>query len=174
MKRLVAISLLAAIICTLSFGAWGVTRAIKGEQFRMNCEVYIKRAANASSIEIAKTELQKAILYAEKNGLTEGIVSIFIKDPANDIGFWYKNMKNAYVELDNLPEEATALEKSNVLMKVKESLTGNTEDGQFVRCPSGISIYPYNVAYFWWCTISVVLAIISWIWYEVEKQDSSY
>ena len=107
--------------------------------------------------------------YAEKNGLTEGTVSIFLKDPANDIGFWYQNMKTAYVELENLPEEATALEKSNVLMKVKESLTGNNKNGQFVRHPSGISIYPYNIAYFWWCAISAILAIISWIWYEIVK-----
>ena len=106
--------LFLAIISTLIFGSWATIRIVKAVGFNINCEAYIKRAADANTIDLAKGELAKAIDYAEQNNLTEGTVSIFLKNPANDISFWYQNMKSAYEELNNLSEEATSLEKTNV------------------------------------------------------------
>jgi hypothetical protein len=124
---------------------------------------YIKRAADASTIEIAKDELKKAVEYAEKNKLTEGVVSIFLNDPANDLGYWYKNMKGSLDRLENMPENSSELEVTNVLMKLKESLTDSSDSGSSVTHPSGISIYPNNVAYFIWGLLSFVLAVVFWI-----------
>lgn len=154
MGKLSKLFLTLAIVFTVAFGAWATTRIVKSYKFDNNCEVYIERAANASSVEMAKEELGKAIKYAEDNNLTEGIVSIFLKQPKNDVGYWYKNMKTAYEELENLPEDATTLEKSNVLMKLRESLVDSSDGSTTVRHPDGISIYPNNVAYFWWGMIS--------------------
>lgn len=129
----------------------------------MNCTQYLKRAADANTVETAKEELEKAISYAEEKKLTDGVVSIIFHQPKNDIGFWYKNMKEAYAELENLPDDASSLERTNVLMKLRESLTDDTESGISVTVPDGISIYPYNVGYCLWGLFSTIAAIIFWI-----------
>ena len=167
-KALVIILAVLSIASTLSLVAWGVTRTVKGIQMNFDCIYYLKRAADASTVEMAKNELAKAIEYAEKNALTEGIVSIVLEDPRNDVGFWYNNMKEAYKELDQLPENATSMEKTNVLMKLRESLI---DEGSGVTHPIGISIYPNNVFYFWWAMISLIAACGLWFityqaWYE--------
>lgn len=152
-----------AIIMSVVFGAWATVRIVKAVKFNINCEQYLKRAADANTVETAKEELAKAISYAETNNLTEGVVSIFLHQPENDIGYWYKNMTEAYSELENLSDDATSLEKTNVLMKLRETLTDETESGISVTIPEGISIYPSNVLYFWWGIISGVLCLGMWI-----------
>jgi len=162
------IFLILAILFTVVFCIWATVRIVSWVNFNLNCEAYLKRAADANTVELAKGELAKALDYAEKNNLTEGIVSIFLKNPANDIGFWYTNIKSAYDELDNLPDDASALEKTNVLMKLRESLTDRDDNGGTkVIYPMGIAIYPDNVMYFWWCLLSVVFACGFWILFGV-------
>ena len=160
-RKVTKIFLMLAIISTLVFSAWGVVRTVKCIQFDTNCTQYLRRAADASTIENAKEELKKAISYLEENDLTEGIVSIFFQQPQNDVGFWYKNMSESYSELESLPKDATSLEKSNVLMKLRGTLTD--DDGATVTVPEGISIYPNNVSYFWWGMISFSLTFIFWM-----------
>jgi len=155
-------SYIVAIVATILFCAWGITRLVCYWQFNINCTQYLKRAADASTIETAKEELGKAISYVEEKGLTEGVVSIFMKQPRNDLGYWYKNMTEAYSELDELPETVTSLEQSNVLMKLRETLTDEKDDGISVTVPDGISIYPHNVSFFWWCLLSGLIFCIMW------------
>ena len=162
-------SMVFAIIATLLFCAWSTVRIVKAVQFDMNCTQYIKRAADANTVELAKEELAKAISYAERNNLTEGVVSIFLHQPRNDVGYWYKNMTEAYAELENLPEDATSLEKTNVLMKLRESLTDDKESGVSVTMPDGISIYPNNVLFFWWGLLSIVGCLVFWIMVLVSR-----
>ena len=81
------------ILSVLSMFIWCAARTVNAIQFKMNCEQYIKRAADASSIAIAKKEIEHVLAYCEENGLTEGVVSIFFKQPVNDVGFWYNIMK---------------------------------------------------------------------------------
>jgi len=152
-----------AIIATIAFVAWATVRSVKGVQFEINCEQYLKRAADANTVETAKEELAKAISYAETHNLTEGVVSIFLHQPENDVGYWYKNLTEAYEELDNLPEDTTSLEKTNVLMKLRETLTDGDESGVSVTIPEGISIYPNNVLYFWWGMLSIIFCLGLWI-----------
>ena len=135
-----------AMMATLMFCAWSTVRIVKAVQFNMNCTQYIKRAADANTVELAKEELAKAISYAERNNLTEGVVSIFLQQPKNDIGYWYKNLT--------------------------ESLTDEKQSGVYVTMPYGISIYPENVFYFWWgllssicCLGSLILLFVSW-WFN--------
>ena len=171
MRRFFAV-LVLAILSTLSFFAWGTVRVVKEYQIDMGCYQYIKRAADASSVDVAKRELGKAIEYAEENGLTEGIVSIFLKQPKNDVAFWYENMKVAYAELEALPEDSTPLEKTNVLMKVREALTDDDGDGGVtVTKPDGLDIYPNNSAYFWWATLSIIALIVFWIMTPIFYYD---
>ena len=150
------------IVATLVFCAWSTVRIVKAVQFDMNCTQYIKRAADANTVELAKEELAKAISYAEENNLTEGVVSIFLHQPKNDVGYWYKNLTEAYAELENLSEDATSLEKTNLLMKMRESLTDEKQSGVSVTMPDGISIYPKNIVYFWWGVLSFVFCLCFW------------
>ena len=148
--------LILAIICTIIFGAWATVRIVKAVSFDMNCHAYIHRAVGATEIETAKVELAKAIEYIEENSLTEGTVSIFLKSPRNDVGFWYGTLKSAYKELDTFLEGATQLEKSNYLMRMRESFLE-------VGLPDGISVYPNNVLYFWWSMLSLIGAAVFYI-----------
>jgi len=164
MKKYKNIFLILSIVFTVIFCVWGTVRIVKYVQFSFNCEAYLKRAANANTIDLAKTELSKAVDYAEKNNLTEGVVSIFLKNPANDIGFWYSNLKSANEELNNLSPDATPLEKTNVLMKLRESLTDtNDSGGTSVIFPQGLEIYPNNAMYFWWGAVSLIALCVFWI-----------
>lgn len=152
-----------AIIASVVFGVWSTVRTVKAVQFETSCEQYLKRAADANTVETAKKELAKAISYAEAHNLTEGVVSVFLHQPENDVGYWYNNLTEAYDELDNLSEDATSLEKTNVLMKLRETLIDETESGVEVTIPNGISIYPNNVLYFWWGLLSGIICLGLWI-----------
>lgn len=162
-----------AILMTIVFGMWLTVQIIKDVQFDINCTQHIKRAADANTIETAKEELSEAISYAEKNNLTEGTVSIFLNQPKNDIGYWYKNIAEAYTELKNLPENATPLEKTNVLMKLRETLIDEDSETS-VTIPDGISIYPYNVSYFWWGLLSGVFCFGSWVIISITSLFGDY
>ena len=150
------------IICAVSLLTWATVRIVKGVQFDLNCHAYIHRAAGAINIETAKEELEKAIAYMEEKGLTEGTVSIFFKNPKNDIGYWYHTIKGTHEELAALPTDITQLEKSNYLMRMHESF-------EEVGLPDGISIYPHNPLYFGWSIISLIGAIVFWHLYVLEK-----
>lgn len=171
MGKAAIIFMVIAIIATVVFGAWSVDRIVNAVEFSTNCKQYLKRAADANTIETAKEELAKAISYAETNNLTEGVVSIFLNQPKNDIGYWYKNLTEAYSELENISEDATALEKTNVLMKLRETLTDEDNDGTSITIPSGISIYPNNVSYFWWGVLSSVIALVMWMMLYVAYEN---
>lgn len=148
------IYLVLTILFLLSTLIWAGARIVAAVQFELGCASFMKRAAGANTVELAKEELGKAINFARENNLTEGTVSIFLRNPSNDMGFWYRNMNAAHEELVTMPEDASQLERTNVLMKLRESLTDNTDGSSSVIVPSGISIYPHNVAYFWWSVIS--------------------
>ena len=85
----VAIVLLAVLFCIV-FGVWGTIRTVKSIVFNIECNGHLKRAADASTIELAKQELTTAITYLEKKDITTGYTSILYKTPDEDIGFWYK------------------------------------------------------------------------------------
>jgi len=169
MKKYSKTFLILAIISKLAFTGWATVRIIKSVQFEFGCSAFLKRAANANTVELAITELGKAIEYVEDNNLTEGTVSIFLQNPANDIGFWYRNMTSAYDELNALPEDASPLERTNVLMKLRESLTDSDSNGSTtVIIPDGISIYPNNMIFFIWSTLSIIAMCVFWTLFGVS------
>ena len=148
MKKTTKTFLALTIISVICICGWITVRTVKNVSFDKNCIQYIERAANANTVELAKEELKKAISYAESKNLTKGRVSIFLNQPKNDIGYWYKNLKTSYEELENLPSDASTVEKTNALMNLRETLTDSTADGTIATYPDGISIYPNNKIYF--------------------------
>lgn len=123
---------------------WGAVRTIETIKFNRECGGYLTRAANANTVPMAKKELARALAYMEKEKLTEGYTSVVYQTPDEDIGYWYSNIKASFDELNQLDPNSSPLEKTNVLMKLRETLTDQGENGTKVVYPKGISIYPLN------------------------------
>ena len=110
---------------------------------KQNLTGYLKRAADANNIELAASQLQTSIDYIEKNKLTTGYTSVLYKTPDEDLGFWYNNLKASKAELDKTINSST-LEKTNLLLKLRETLLDEGEKGSHITYPKGIDIFPNN------------------------------
>jgi hypothetical protein len=139
MKRIILI-----IFTILALSVFGII-IVKSISLKQNCTGYLKRAADANTIEIARVELAKAISYLEENNLTSGYTSVLYKTPDEDIEFWYNNLKSSQNELLKVTENTSSLEKSNLLMKLRETLIDNGKDGETLTVPNGLSRYPNNL-----------------------------
>ncbi len=117
----------------------------------------LKRAADANTINLAQEELSAALKYIEANGLTVGYTSIIYRTPDEDVSFWYRNLSASLDELRSLPTNATSLEKSNMLMKLRETLLDTHARGVSVTAPDGISVFPNNMAYAIWLAFSALI-----------------
>jgi len=134
-------NLICAILVLVSITLFGI-RISKGIQFKQNVTGYLKRAADANTIELAEKELTKVISYLEANNITTGYTSILYKTPDEDIDYWYRNLKASQLELQNLKSES-ALERTNVLIKLRETLIDVGERTK-VTVPEGIAVFPNN------------------------------
>jgi hypothetical protein len=126
---------------------WAANRIYNGIQFDRNCGGYLKRAADANVVNMAKVELDRALVYIEFKGLTNGYTSVFYRTPDEDLGFWYQNIKSALAELNTLGDDTSTLEKSNALIKLRETLLDHSGGAYSLTVPAGISIFPNNVFY---------------------------
>lgn len=113
-----------------------------------NCIAYLELAADSNSAELALKHLSTAISFLEGNDITEGDTNIFWYEPANDIGFWYENLKSAQTQLTEYVQKAeqNETEESNILMKLHETLM---DTNGMVTHPSLISFYPSHVGWCW-------------------------
>ena len=137
----------------------------KDIQFDIQCKGYLELAANANSIELAKSNLDKAIQYIEKNRLTSGNSAIFIKSPSNNITFWYANLKACQKEIWELSVRGgTTLEQTNLLMKLRESLLNN----EVVIVPKFLSMYPYQKVTILMLYISAIFGILIGLILRIE------
>ena len=116
---------------------------VKSIKFDQQCAGYLKNAADANTVELALERLNHALDYIEAHNLTDGYTSVLWKTEDENINYWYKNLVACKGELETCLD-GTSLEKSNVLMKVRESLTDEGESGTVLTIPKGISRYPYN------------------------------
>ena len=131
---------------------------IKNIQFDQNCEGYLKQAADANTVELAYDRISRALNYIEENNLTHGYTSVLWQTEDENVEYWYNNIKACKNELKSA-FNSSQLEKTNLLMKVRESLTDigkGDNGGTVITIPSGISRYPNNALW-------GVLRWISWI-----------
>lgn len=125
----------------------GIAFWVASIRFDQNCLGHLKRAADANTIEMAISELDIAITYLETVGDTTGYTSVLYNTPDEDIAFWYHNLVASRNELQMLPSDASPMERTNTLMKLRETLTDDGEKGTVVTRPAGIARYPYNLIY---------------------------
>ena len=107
-----------AILLTLPFLGFLGVRMLANIYFTRECGGHLARAASANTVETAIEELELSLRYLENTKRTEGYTSILYQTPAEDIGFWYRNLRQASQELQELPATTSALERSNMLMKL--------------------------------------------------------
>lgn len=163
------VRLTITVAFTMAFTIWGVMRIVNNVVFDRNCEGYLKRAADANTIELAEKNLAVAVKYLEDNEFTSGYTSILWRTPDEDIGFWYQNLKSSLDELHAIRPDATRLERTNVLMKLRETLLDEGKNIH-VTAPRGISVYPGNVGYALWCLSSLPIAAVFLLWYLLENE----
>ena len=134
---LISLSIVLFVSC-LGYGTY------KAIVFDTQCKEYLSLAANANSIELAKTNLDKAIQYIEQNQLTSGNTAFFIKGPSTDLTSWYANLKACQKEVWAMDvKKGTVLEETNLLMKLRESLMSEG----LIIIPENIAIYPNQLQY---------------------------
>jgi len=155
-----------AIIFTILSLVWSTARIVASVHFSQDCGGILKQAADASDLNLAAERLQIAIAYIEKENLTSGYTSVLYKTPDEDVGFWYKNLNSALDELKKVQVDsnATSLEKSNVLIKLRETLLDNGESGTSLTVPDGISVFPSNSLWAFLGLMFWFLCITFWCW----------
>ena len=146
------------ILLVLSLPSCGM-ELYKSILFDRGAEGHLKRAADANTIHLAKQELQTTLEYLEKNNLTNGYTSILYQTPDEDVGFWYTNLKSSLSELKSLSDNVPPLERSNMLMKLRETILDEGKNTS-VTIPSGIHLFPNNIAYAIWVFISIIIGCI--------------
>jgi len=153
--------ILLAILALVGTGAVIYKRI----DFKQNCSGRLERAANANTVELAVKELNTAIQYAEAKGYTTGYTSVIYRTPDEDVEYWYNNLCASRQELLNLPDSTSTLEKTNTLMKLRETLTDTGEHGSYVIYPEGLQFYPHNflwgiLRWFIWIALTVICVVI--------------
>lgn len=151
---------------------WTTLRVYNSVVFDIHCTGHIKRAADANTVDMAKKELDEAIEYLVENDTTKGYTSILWKTPDADVGFWFDNLSSSRDELSKVTPETSQLEKTNVLMKLRETLLDHEAKGDSVTIPGGMSVFPYNSAYFWLAWIFWPMAVVGAIFVVVGVSDN--
>jgi len=160
---------LLGFILVLPFLAWAGVRTVAAIQYDRHCGDHLKRAADANTVDLAIAEMDTALAYIEAHGLTQGHTNVLWTTPDCDMGFWHKNLSQARAELRDVKPDTAMLERTNILMKLRETLLDHSgENGkEKVTQPDGISIAPNNVAYAWWGWVSALFAFIGVITFIV-------
>ena len=140
---------------------YGGIRCVSYIDYKQECGGHLKRAADSNTIPLAEKELAQALQYIEKNDLTSGYTSVVYRTPDEDLEFWHSNLVAAHKELQSIAPNATQLEKTNVLMKLRETLLDSVQHGgQEVTAPEGISVYPHNTALVMLALVSLLMMLV--------------
>jgi hypothetical protein len=165
------ITVMGFLFFSFLFGVWLTSRLVNNIVFNKDCGHYLGRASNASTVETTKEQIKIALDYVEKERLTEGFTSVLYRTPDEDIGYWYKNLSDDVKVLESLSPTTSELEKSNTLIRVRETLIGHGEKGDYLIIPDGISIYPHNTFFMFWGWGSAGMAVLFFCAMMFVKRD---
>jgi hypothetical protein len=165
MKKIIGYLLFLLFISLLAF------RIYSSIVLKQELTGHLKRAADANSIELALQELNTSLNYIEKNNLTSGYTSIIYQTPDEDLEFWYQNLKASKQELEKTTN-STSLEKTNVLLKLRETLLDQGDKKSKITYPQGLAIYPHNKLLAGLFLIS--LLFLPLLFAELIKYDEEY
>lgn len=125
-------------------------------QFGRDFKGYLKRAADANSLEMAEKELSKAIAYlnyhdlnteaGRNRGWHNDHTSVVYTSPDEQLSFFYENLTTSRNEVRTVLASSTATptDRSNTLIKLRETLIDHETGGDVVTYPAGLAVYPRN------------------------------
>jgi hypothetical protein len=149
--------------------AVGASEFYRSYALNVNCIGHLKRASDANSVELAKQELTTAVKFLEDNKLTSGSTGVIFSYPSYDIGFWYNNLKTSLLDLDTLGSNTSPLEKSNMLIKLRETLLDHGVHGDEITVPKNLHLYPDVGFYYAMYTATVIwmLIVFGYLWSRI-------
>lgn len=158
MKSFITTALLMASIFTIAMSFY------KGYQLKQEFSGYLRQSAASNSPQLALQTLERSVNYLENHGLTSGNTSAFIEVPENDLGFFYSNLKQSRDELKTITDSTSSMEKSNVLLKLRETLITHGEKGDRVQMPDNLAFYPNQALWkvLFWAAIIYIFGILSY------------
>ena len=143
------------LLCIVFF----ISAFFKDYRFERECAGYLNLAANANDPKLVIKYMDIAIEYIERNNLDKGNTTVIFNYPDRSLDYWYANLKEIQADVKALPDDVSQLERSNVLMKVRESLTdSDSQGGSRIILPPYIAYYPSQ---FFWSTMSWICGIMS-------------
>jgi len=145
------IILIALIVITITFLSFRIFSFVN---FNANCANYLRVATNAGTIENATYNADIAINFLKNHNLDSGFTSTLYKTQDENLEYFFKNLTDTVTSMKNLPQNASELEKSNVLLKFREVLLDNNS----LSIPTGISIFPFNIH----CAILGWMLFVTW------------
>lgn len=160
--------LVIAVIFTLVFALWGGARILSNIVFDREIGGYLKRAADSNTVGLAIENLEIAVKNIEASGMTSGYTNILYRTPNEDVGFWHSNLKASLQELQAVKPDVDMMTRTNILMKLRETLVDHAQAGVSVTIPPGIAIYPNNLLYMLWAVVSGLLAAVFWFFWFVD------
>lgn len=157
-----AISILMIVLFCITAAFLAVPPIMRNINLNVTCIGFLERAANANTTTLAEQQLEKALAEIERRGWTNGSSAVMFNHPQCDIGYWHENLTASLEELKSLPDTATGLEKSNMLMKLRETLYEQGEKSAHIILPPNINYYPNQVAWVvWWWIGSLLLVVFA-------------
>ena len=139
--------------------------------FERGCSDWLKMAADANSVSIAKERLDIAVKYLEDHHMTSGNSAFLFPVPTTDLAPWYKNLKQAQQNLENFPKNPTETDTSTALVKLRETLLDHTQTGDAVTVPVHAFVYPYQLLWLFCWMVTGTLAFIGGICIMVWAND---
>lgn len=126
--------------------------------FKQDIKGHLKRAADANSVTLATSELKLALDNIDRRGYCleakratkpeelpqDCYTSAVYNTPDEDVAFWMYNLRGSYNDLKALPDDADSLTKSNALIKLRETLLDQGQNGTVTTYPEGLARYPHN------------------------------
>lgn len=119
----------------------------------------LKKASDAPTLQSANELLKKAVGNIEKKGLDEGNSYLLYADDNSSLDLWYGQLKLAQIETDKLLSDSSLsrVDMSNHLIKLRETIVDDTNNGTKVTKPPYLQLYPYN----WLQVLGIVFSIVT-------------
>jgi len=154
------LSVVLFIVALIVFVCTVISNYVYNYNFNKECCDYLKLAAYSPSIEKSTQFLEKALVYLEKEEKTTGNSAFIFKTPSSDIGIWFSQLKEAQKTLVKcLPDSISGLEKTNALMKIRETI----ENGTILTLPPYLDTFPKHIFFLWTYILSLMIMFIALI-----------
>ena len=97
--------------------------------------------------------------------MTSGTTQVIIPSPSKDIGFWYRNVKACYDDLQRVNESDRQRNEvvNTSLLKLRESLLDHGNQGEVITVPPDIHNYPAVGGMFVLMIVGIICAVVGFL-----------